>query len=161
MPSEIQTKLDAVATIVCTLHSPALPNGDIRQSTIIANASQRPGALIQVRITVGTTPTAGSNINIYLIRGNGSGYRSDGAGAADAALVPPGGEPNMKLLGSIYVPVATSNVQYFKDIDTLVAGAGHLGTEWGIAIENQTGAALNTTAANHVLQQQMYVPESQ
>lgn len=159
MANEIRQKLDTVATITITLAS--LASAAFRQSTMILNASQRPGALIQVRVTVGTTPVAGSAINIYLLRGNGSGYRTDGAGAADAVLVPPGGVPNAKLLGSIFVPVATSNVQYFKDIDTLQAGAGILGVEWGILIENATGVALNATAGNHVCQQVLDLPEIQ
>jgi hypothetical protein len=159
MPNEIQQKLDAVAAITITPAS--LANNAIRSSLAIANASQRQGALLQVRLTVGTTPTAGGSINIYLLRGNGSGYRTDGWAGTDAVLVPPGGEMNAKLLDTIFIPVATSDVQYFKDIDTLIAGAGYLGVEWGIAIENKTGAALDATGGNHVVQQVLNLPEIQ
>jgi hypothetical protein len=65
------------------------------------------------------------------------------------------------LLGSIFVPVNTSNLQYFKDIDTLQAGAGILGVEWGILIENATGVNLHATAGNHVCQQVLNLPDIQ
>ena len=159
MANEIQQKLDAVATVTITLA--ALANNAIRASAAIANASQRQGAIVNVRVTVGTVPTAGGTIVIYLLRGNGSGYRTDGWGGADAALVPPGGEMNAIVLDTIFIPAATSNVQYFKDIDTLEAGAGILGVEWGVAIENKTGVALHVTAGNHVVQQVLNLPDIQ
>jgi hypothetical protein len=161
MANEIQQKLDAVGTITITLATP-LASGAIRYSAAIDNSVlRRPGALLSLRIMVGATPVVGSAINIYLLRDNGSGYLTDGWGGIDATIVPPGTVMNAKLLGSIFVPAATPNVQYFKDIDTLQAGAGILGHKWGIAIENATGFALNAVAGNHVCQQTMYVPEIQ
>lgn len=155
---EIRTKLDAEADFTITLASLAgvSPN-NARQSTMVANTNARPAALVYLRIRSGATaPTAGSIYEIYLLRGDGNAtpYRTDGAGAADAAIT----IENAALLGTIVV-TNTTNKDFFGEFDT--APLGPLGTEWGIAVKNVSGQSLNATEANHLKRFVTYVPEVQ
>lgn len=155
MPNEIRTKVDAEAAFTITLAS--LASGSARQSTIISNASSRPSALIYLRLqSGGVAPTAGAVYEVYLLRGDGNAtpYRTDGAGAADAAIT----IENANMIGAIVV-TATANKQFYGDFDT--APLGPLGDEWGIAIRNNSGQALNATEGNHIKRYATYLPEIQ
>lgn len=155
MANVIQRKMDSAADMTITLAS--LGSGSGRQSTLIANTSApRPGAIVTVKITTGTSPTPGRAVLVYLIRADADGtpLRDDGAGASDAALTP----RNATLLGSISVD-GTSDATYIKSFDT--AFAGYLGSSWGIAALNDTGATLNATAGNHEVHYQTYYDEIQ
>lgn len=157
MANEIRTKNIAKATFTLTLAS--LANASARQSTLIDNSSNDyPAALIFLKIkSGGTAPTAGKVYEVYLIRGNdpaSSDYRSDGAGASDAAIT----IENAVLLGAIVV-TATANKVFYGEFDT--APLGPLGPEWGIAIKNNSGQALNATEADHYKGYSYYVPEVQ
>ena len=148
----METALDAVAAFTITLAS--LANGAARQSDMIANASERRAALVQLKIrSGGTAPTAGAIYEVFLLQGNGSGYRTDGAGASDAAIT----IENAPLLGTIVV-TATTNKDFYGNFDT--APLGPLGTEWGIAVRNSSGQALNATEGNHTKQYQTYADKT-
>lgn len=157
MANEIRTKNIAKATFTLTLAS--LANGSARQSTIIDNSSNDyPAALIYLKIkSGGTAPTAGKVYEVYLIRGNdpsSSDYRSDGAGASDAAIT----IENAVLLGAIVV-TNTANKVFYGEFDT--APFGPLGPEWGIAIKNNSGQALHATEGDHYKGYSYYVSEVQ
>jgi hypothetical protein len=155
--NEIKTKNIAKATFTITLAS--LANGSARQSTLVDNSSNDyPAALIFLKIkSGGTAPTAGKVYEVYLIRGNdpsSSDYRSDGAGASDAAIT----IENAVLLGAIVV-TNTANKVFYGEFDT--AFCGPLGPEWGIAIKNNSGQALHGTEGDHYKGSAYYVPEVQ
>jgi hypothetical protein len=156
MASEIRSKTDAKAAFTITLASLAAAAG--RQSTMINNSTLRPGAIVYVEIeTNASAPTAGQTYDVYLLRGNdasSSTYRTDGAGASDAAIT----IANAQRIGSIVV-TASANTKFYGEFDTAVAG--QLGPEWGIAVVNNTGQAANATAANHYAGYVAYVPEAQ
>lgn len=157
MANEIKTKNIAKATFTITLAS--LANGSARQSTLVDNSSNDyPAALIFLKIkSGGTAPTAGKVYEVYLIRGNdpsSSDYRSDGAGASDAAIT----IENAVLLGAIVV-TNTANKVFYGEFDT--AFCGPLGQEWGIAIKNNSGQALHGTEGDHYKGYAYYVPEVQ
>jgi hypothetical protein len=157
MANEIRTKNIAKATFTLTLAS--LANAAVRQSTLIDNSSNDyPAALIYLKIkSGGTAPTAGKVYEVYLIRGNdpaSSDYRSDGAGASDAAIT----IENAVLLGAIVV-TNTANKVFYGEFDT--APFGPLGPEWGIAIKNNSGQALHATEGDHYKGYAYYVPEVQ
>jgi hypothetical protein len=152
---EVRTKLDAEGSFTLTLAS--LASGSSRQSSMVANPNGRPAAIVYLRIRSGAVaPTAATTYEVYLLRGdtNATPYRSDGAGAADAAIT----IENAQLLGTIAV-TATANKDFFGDFDT--SPLGPLGAEWGIAVKNQSGQALNATEANHLKRFVTYVPEIQ
>lgn len=156
MPNAILTKTDAVQTFTLTLAS--LADGAGRQSTVIANSSNRPAAIVYLKIRAGAVaPTAGFTYDVYLIRSSSASspsYRSDGAGASDAALT----QLNARLLGSIVV-TATANGYFYGEFDT--SWAGPLGPEWGIIVMNRSGQALSATEGDHYKAYVYYYPEVQ
>lgn len=150
--AEIQTKLDAVATFTITLAG--LAAGAARQSTFVSNVNNRGAMLIELKIKSGAVaPVAGEVYDIFLLRGNGSGYRTDGAGAADAAIT----IENAQSIGSIVV-TATAGKDFFGDFDT--GPLGPLGTEFAIAVRNSTSQALGATEGDHTKQFQTYLPNT-
>lgn len=155
MPNEIRTKRDSATALTCTLAS--LANGSARQSTLITNSTDRPAALVFLRIKSGASaPTVGSTYEVYLLRGSGAGTDiiDDNAGASDAAIT----IENAPLLGTIVV-TATANKNFYGVFDT--APLGPLGTKWGIAVKNNSGQALSATEADHEKHFIAYVPEVQ
>lgn len=153
MANEIRTKLDAWADFTITLA--ALAAGAARQSSIVANGNRRPAALINMIIQSGNAPAAGTIYEIYLLRGDGIvTYRTDGAGAVDAAIV----VVNAQLIGTIVV-TNNANTKFYGDYDT--APLGPLGTQWGIAVKNSTDQPAGAVEANHTKEYAMYLPEIQ
>lgn len=157
MANEIRIKNIAKATFTMTLAS--LANGSARQSTLIDNSTNDyPAAIVYLKIqSGGVAPTADSVYEVYLIRGDdpsSSTYRTDGAGASDAAIT----IQNATLLGVIKV-TANANTNFYGEFDT--EPAGKLGPEWGIAVKNTSGQALNATEGNHLKGYVYYVPEIQ
>lgn len=154
MANEIRLKNIAKATFTLTLAS--LANGSGRQSTLIDNSSNDyPQAMVFLKIrSSGTGPTAGAVYEVYLIRGDdpsSSTYRTDGAGASDAAIT----IENATLLGTIVVTNSTNKDFYGEFL------AQNLGPEWGIAVRNASGQALNATEGNHYKGYVYLVPEVQ
>lgn len=158
--------LQHVATkqlFTCTLLS--LAAGSARQSTMINNnanpAAGRgwPAVICYFRIKSGAVaPTAGKTYEVYLLRGDdpaASTYRSDNAGATDAAIT----IENSQLLGTIIV-TATASKNFYGEFDT--SGLGPLGPEWGVAVKNASDQAFSAGAEADFLKEYMYyVPESQ
>lgn len=144
----IKDQFSAVSAFTITLASLANSTAGVgRQSTMIDNSTNLyESAIISLTITTGTTPTANTPIYVFLIRSNKdtTAIRDDGAGASDAGITIVQSVP----LGAIIVPAATSNAAYKRNFDT--SSLGPLGPEWGIAVVNSSGAALNSTGGNHV-----------
>lgn len=161
MANQIQTLPITEASFTITLASLANSTAGVgRQSTMIDNTSNNyPAALIYLKIESGaSTPTVNNLYLVYLLRGDipggSSNYRTDGAGASDAGLT----ILNANLLGTIRV-TASANTNFYGDFDT--APLGPLGAEWGIAIVNSSGQALNATEGNHLKKYRYYIPEIQ
>ncbi|MFZ5985501.1 MAG: hypothetical protein ACOYWZ_00020 [Bacillota bacterium] len=152
MVNEIRLKDIAAATFTCTLAS--LATASARQSTMVTNTNDYPAALVFFKIRSGTVaPTAGALYEVYLLRGDGT-IRDDNAGALDAAIT----IENAPLLGTIVV-TATIGKDFYGVFDT--APLGPLGNEWGIAVKNSSGQALDATEANFRKAYVYYVPEVQ
>lgn len=157
MANAVFRKFDAASTFTLTLAS--LAAGSARQSTMISNTgSYRPSAIVELKIkSGGTAPTAGKVYEVYLIRGDdpaSSNYRTDAAGASDAAIT----IENAQLLGTIVVTNTAAKV-FYGEFDT--APLGPLGREWGIAVKNATDQALDATEGNHRKAYQTYYDEIQ
>lgn len=156
MANPITLPTQAKASFTITLAS--LANGNARQSDMIANSGNRPAAIVYLKIkSGGSAPTAGTVYSVYLLRGNdpsSSTYRTDGAGASDAAIT----IENAPLLGTIVVTANTAK-NFYGDFDT--APLGPLGPEWGIAVLNSSGQALSGTEGDHVKSYVYYNPEIQ
>lgn len=137
----------SATSITITLNSLANSSSGVgRQSTIIDNTSNKYlSAIVYIKFTVGTSPTANTPIYVYLLRDDGvTTLRTDGAGATDAGLT----VVNAPLLGVINCPATTSDTAYYGEFDT--SALGPLGPKWGIAIVNNTGVTSNATAGNFV-----------
>lgn len=146
MASDESIVWDAAGTFTITAAS--LANGAGRQSTMVSNASGRTMIKLELLTMTGTTPTAGTTIDVYWIQGNAAGtYRTDGAGASDAAWTP----VNARRIGSFPVLAATSNVAIYLDADLDFPP----GEEFGIGLWNASGASLNGTAGNHSFKYQL------
>ena len=166
MASQIATQFPTAnlqTALTCSIAS--LAAGSARQSTLVSNktainadGSGFPAAIVYLKIKSGAVaPAAGKTYEVYLIRGDNpsaSSYRTDGAGAADAAIT----VQNAQLLGTIVVTNSATTV-FYGEFDT--APLGPLGPEWGIAIKNNTDQALDTTEANHLKEYSYYISEAQ
>lgn len=156
MANTILDLIGTRATFTCTLGALASSTAGVgRQTTRIDNSTTRaPRALVFVKVTVGTSPTANKSIYVYLWRYDGTNS-DDNAGASDAAHT----VVNTPLLGVINVPATTSDTAYYGVFDT--GPLGPLGTGWGLTIVHDTGVNLNATGGNHVLAYQTVIPEVQ
>jgi hypothetical protein len=156
MANAVLTKTDAAATFTLSLAS--LANGSARQSDVIANSNNRPAAIVYLKIKSGAVaPSAGGTYTVHLIRSNKSSspdYRSDGAGASDAAIT----MENARFLGAIVV-TATADKVFYGEFDT--SPWGPLGPEWGIIVRNGSGQAVSATEADHFKGYVYYYPELQ
>jgi len=113
-----------------------------RQSTMVTNSGNFRRAIGYVIIETGTAPTAGGTYDVYLLRGDGTGtYRTDGAGASDAAIT----IVNATFLASAKV-TASANTNFYVDFDTADV-TNDLGPEWGIAVVNNTSQAAHAATA--------------
>ncbi len=130
----------------CTLASLAASAVGVGRQTNLITGNTAPSAIIGVKFTVGTTPTANTLIQCYLIQGDGT-ITCDNAGSSDAGITVINCIPLMNIL----CPAATSNVTYYQTVDTSTI-VGHLGGTFGIAIVNNTGATANATGGNFLVE---------
>lgn len=141
-------KIDTFATAAAfTITLASLANstaGVGRQSTLITGNTAG-SALITCKFTTGTSPTANTLVYVYLIRGDGT-INDDNAGSSDAGIT----IINAPLLGTILVSAATSNATYYGVFDTKFLGS--LGSTFGIALVNSSGATANATGGNFAAQ---------
>lgn len=138
-----QQKDTFAAPVAFTITLASLANstsGVGRQSTLVTSNVAR-SALIAVKFTVGTSPTANTLVYVYLLRGDGT-LTDDGAGASDAGLT----VKNAPLLGTILCTATSSDTAYYGIFDTKFLGS--LGPTFGIGVVNSTGATANATGGN-------------
>ena len=156
MANEIKELYGSSTALTITIASLASSTTGVgRQSTIVDNTSTRYQKIIlYCMITTGTTPTANRSIRFYLIRddNDSTNYRTDGAGASDAALTVKMAQP----IGSLYIDAATSNLAYYGDF--VIENPG---PKWGVAIVHDTAVNLNATGGNHYIRYVGVNPEVQ
>ncbi len=147
MPNVILAEHDLASTpLTITLADlPSSTAGVGRQSTMVNNELLKQIIHIFVKVTTHATiaVTADTNIFVYFLKGddpNSSAHRTDGFGASDLGRT----IVNARKLGVIRVNAVTANVAYFGEYTVY-----NPGPEWGIAIVQDTGQLLHTTAGNH------------
>lgn len=159
--AEVKTTYSADTTITLGLDVTPLASSATlvagRESTQIDNTTNLYiDALVKGFVTVGTTPTADTNIYVYVW----GSYESlattplddlDGSDA-DRTLTNAGVRDSMLKLGAIInVTTATSNVRHhIPPFNVAQLFGGAMPKFWGLWVTHDTGVALNTTAANHV-----------
>ena len=136
-----------------TLTLTSLANGSWRQSTVVVNTSDLYiDALVGGSVQVGTSPTAGSTIDIYAYgQYDASGEYTGGASGSDSAYTAGEDVGTLRFLTSIVVgPSGTSDVDYeWGPVSVAQAFGGVLPQRWGLVVENNTGATLNATGTNN------------
>lgn len=141
----------AAQSVTITLTS--LADGAWRQSAAVDNGTNLfEDALIGGSIQVGTTPTADGTIDIYIYGSyDGTSY-TGGASGSDAAYTADGEEFLFKQVKSIVVD-GDSNIDYVWGPESVAAlFGGVMPPDWGVVVENNTGAALHATGTNNEIQ---------
>lgn len=146
--ADIKEKLATAATITVTLAS--LADDAKRQSAYVDNATNLYlDAHVQLKVKSGSSVAGDKAVYVYAygsLDETGIGYSGEASGS-DAAYT--GTLANTKLLGVVSTPAAATS--YVSDIMSAAAAfGGSLPKRWGIIVENKTGAALDSTEANHV-----------
>lgn len=124
------TTLNATNSNAVTITLASLANATSAVSNAIDNTTNKfISAIIRVKVKTNASGTSATGFcNVYLVRSTDGG--TDYSDATN------------KLLGSI--PTNANNTTYARDFD-----ADLLGSHWKIAVENQSGATLDSTAGNH------------
>lgn len=145
-------------TITCSVASLASSATFVagQESTEIDNTTNKyDDAIVSGKVTVGTTPTANTQINVYVwgsdvslatraidtLDGTDSAETLTNTGVLFSALRP---------LAVISVIATTSNVGYdFSPSSVASRFGGVLPKYWGLFVAHNTGTALNSTGGNH------------
>jgi hypothetical protein len=154
MAGNITEKLGTAAlALTCSLApgGTGLANNGARESTAIDNSSDLfQDVLVQLKIKSGASGVSSSgvvNVYAYGTVDPATPTYADNCTGTDASvtLVVP---PNLRVIGQLNV---VANATTYKSMPMSVAAAfgGVMPTKWGIVIENKSGAALDTTEANH------------
>lgn len=161
MAATFKTLYGAVADLTITLASLATSATRVagRQSTAVTEASDLAlDELVSGKITVGTTPTINTYIDIWVFaqQDDAPTYPTlvtTGLGASDAAATAAteGIRNNaMKWAASILVDATTSDRVYsFAAFSVAQLFGGRLPKRWGVFVAHNTGVNLNATGTNH------------
>jgi hypothetical protein len=132
-------------SITITLNS--LANGSFRQSTVISNTTNLYlDVLLQFKVKTGASGVSTTGVvrcYLYASADGGSDY-TDGASGSDGSFTPTS-PPNQRVVMALNC-VANATVYTSDLISVAAAYGGVLPAEWGIVIENETGAALDSSA---------------
>ena len=127
-----------------------------RESTAVVNTSnQYIDAMLSGQITVGTTPTANTSIEIWGYAANKIVSSTvtypdvmDGTDSAET-LTNRQTTSGLVLLDVISVVATTSDVGYPFGPISIASAFGQMPTHWGVFVTHNTGVNLNSTAGNH------------
>lgn len=136
----VNNAYSSATAITITLTS--LSDNAARQSTEIDNTSN---LYLDALVRIKTEGLAGSTdtVNVYAYGQVGNDVRTDSAGATDAAIT----VRNARLIGVIQMNATTPVVSGPMSVASAFGGA--LPPKWGIIVENNSGASLSSTAADH------------
>lgn len=140
--ANIKNEYNTSGTLTITIAS--LANGSGRCSTAVDNSTNKFIDIdVGVKVKSGASGTSSTGyVSVYIVESyDGTSYDDSFAGS-DAAFTP----VNARFLGNINV-VANATT-YIKTFSLAEIGA-NLPKKWAIAIVNNSGAALDSTAGNH------------
>ena len=127
-----------------------------RESTQVDNTTNKYiDALVQGKVTVGTTPTANTQIVVYVWGADTSlGTTAldvlDGTDSAETLTNTGILYTTLKQGAVISVTAATSDITYPFAPFSVAALFGHMPKYWGLFVAHNTGVNLNSTSGNHV-----------
>jgi hypothetical protein len=126
-----------------------------RESDAVDNTTNKYiDALVSGKVTVGTTPTVNTTINVYVYAQHDDTptYQDVFDGTDSAETVTSSGVLSgvVRLLGALNVSATTSDRTYYL-APTSVAQlfGGILPKRWGLFVAHNTGVNLNATGGNH------------
>ena len=161
MASEIHAKLGAVATLTIRPDFDAsdaangLPDAENRCSALVTG-----GTAPQVRVfykgTTANTPTTNTLIEFYLSVGSTGATDLVTAGGTDVDGNIASFDKNQALFLHAQVTTGTSGASYIGSVVF-----DNPGDDWRLIVVNETGAALSSTQADHVIQYRTITPEVQ
>lgn len=126
-----------------------LANGNARSSLAIDNTTNLfLDALVQLKIKSGSGVSSTGYVNVYAY-GTADGGTDYPEGAGTDTGVTLTSPPNVRLIGVLNV-VASTTSYVSEPMSVAAAFGGVLPDHWGIAIENQSGAAFDATEGNHL-----------
>lgn len=151
MTTTIKPAYGASSALTLTLNSLASDTNLLagRSSTVVDNTSNlSDDELITVVIKTGTSPTAGSQVNVYAwsILDDTPTYPDTITGADANTTLTSANTQNagaLKFAGAIAVD-ATSNRPYDMTFSLAALFGGNVPKKWGIFVSQGTGAALNS-----------------
>ncbi|MGB8275370.1 MAG: hypothetical protein WCF16_08910 [Alphaproteobacteria bacterium] len=158
--AEFKIKYAARAALALTLASLATDSNLLtgRASDAVSNTSNLfDDVLIGGKITVGTTPTANTFIEVwaYAARQDAPSYPdaitgSDAGKTMTSAAIK---QLALSLIAVIPVDSATSDRAYpIKETSIASLFGGVMPDKWGVFVTHNTGVNLNATAGNHFLE---------
>lgn len=125
-----------------------------RESSQIDNTSNKYiDAMVSGKVSVGTTPTANTAINVYVWGADTSLATTaidvlDGTDSAET-LTNVGIRDALKVGAIVAVPANTSDVQYeVLPFSVAALFGGHMPKYWGLFVAHNTGANLRNTSVN-------------
>lgn len=148
----------ASATITMSLASIATSATFVAgaESTVIDNTSNKyVDAIVGGKITVGTTPTINTQINVYVFTPIDSTPTypdvMDGTDSVETLTSVGVGTAFLKLAAICNVDAVTSNIAYPFSFTVAQLFGGVMPSRWSLYVSHNTGVALNSTAGNHVI----------
>ena len=137
-------KQEYITAGTATITLASLANGSGRAMTAVDNSTNKfISADIRVKVKTGASGVSSTGyVSVYLVRSEDGTNFDDSFGGTDAAFT----QQNAILLG-VMSTVANATT-YQKTFDTNELGIT-LPAKWSIAVVNNSGAALDSTAGNH------------
>jgi len=161
MANEIHAKLGAIATLTIRPDFDAsdlangLPDTENRCSTVVTGGTA-PQVRVFYKVTTANTPTTNTLIEFYLSVGSTGATDLVTAGGTDVDGNIASFDKNQALFLHAQVTTGTSGASY---IGSFVFD--NPGDDWRLIVVNETGAALSSTQADHVIQYRTITPEVQ
>lgn len=126
-----------------------------RESNEVDNTTNKyDDALVQGKVTVGTTPTANTLILLYVWGSDTSAATTaidviDGVDSTETLTSAGVRDGFLRLAASINVDATTSDRAYFIGPFSVADLFGQMPKYWGLFLTHNTGVNLNATAGNH------------
>ena len=159
MTTTIKPSYASSASLTITLASLGTSSTFVagRESTVVDNTSNLyDDALLAGQITVGTTPTANTQIYVYVfaVLNDTPTYPDvmDGTDSAETLTSVGVGRGYLKLAAVCDVDATTSDRAYpFGPISVAQLFGGIMPNYWSVFVTHNTGVALNATGGNHFI----------
>jgi hypothetical protein len=126
---------------------------DGRESTAVDNTSNLfLDCLVSGKVTTGTSPTAGKQIDIWVYASeDGTNYPDvfDGTDSAETVTSENVRNSALRLAATIIIDSTSDRAYYVAPFSIAALYGGTVPRKWGLFITHDTGVNLNSTAGNH------------